>query len=102
LIDRQRSEAGLEYAHPSMMTLANLLSHPELGSHVMSTPHRGSRHSPFVEGSGARACAGAAGIARRDRAMGISMALRPRDVLPDPMAIARSTPWNGAPRVARR
>lgn len=49
LIDRQRSEAGLEYAHPSMMTLANLLSHPELGSHVMSTPvedryiHRSSK-----------------------------------------------------------
>lgn len=49
LIDRQRSEAGLEYAHPSMMALANLLSHPELGSHVMSTPigdrdiHRSSK-----------------------------------------------------------
>ncbi len=49
LIDRQRSEAGLEYAHPSMMTLANLLSHRELGSHVMSTPigdrdiHRSSK-----------------------------------------------------------
>jgi hypothetical protein len=37
LIDRQRSKDGLEYAHPSMMALANLLSHPELGDHVMST-----------------------------------------------------------------
>ena len=49
LIDRQRSEAGLEYAHPSMMALANLLSHPKLGDHVMSTPvgerdiHRSSK-----------------------------------------------------------
>jgi hypothetical protein len=36
-IDRQRSASGLEYAHPAMMALANLLSHPELGEHVMST-----------------------------------------------------------------
>lgn len=49
LVDRQRSVAGLEYAHPSMMALANLLSHPELGTHVMSTPvgdrdiHRSSK-----------------------------------------------------------
>ena len=40
-IDRQRSDAGLEYAHPSMMSLANLLSHSELGTHVMSTPAGG-------------------------------------------------------------
>lgn len=49
LIDRQRSSAGIEYAHPSMMALANLLSHPTLGNHVMSTPvddrriHRASK-----------------------------------------------------------
>lgn len=36
-VDRERSRDGLEYAHPSTMALANLLSHPVLGHHVMST-----------------------------------------------------------------
>jgi len=31
-IDRERSSAGLEYASPCMMALANLLSHPEVGT----------------------------------------------------------------------
>jgi hypothetical protein len=49
LIDRQRSPEGLEYAQPAMMALANLLSHPDLGEHIMSTPvedrmiHRSSK-----------------------------------------------------------
>jgi hypothetical protein len=37
-VDREKSEAGLEYATPCMMALANLLSHPELGTARMSTP----------------------------------------------------------------
>jgi hypothetical protein len=31
-INRYKSEAGLDYADPAMMALANLLSHPELGA----------------------------------------------------------------------
>jgi hypothetical protein len=36
--DRQKSSSGLEYASPCMMALANLLSHPELGTARMATP----------------------------------------------------------------
>lgn len=36
--DRQHAENGLAYAAPSMMALANLLSHPELGTATMSEP----------------------------------------------------------------
>lgn len=43
MIDRQRSASGIEYAHPCMMALANLLSHPELGTHVMSSPIGGRK-----------------------------------------------------------
>lgn len=35
---RLRSEAGLEYATPAMMALANLLSHPEVRDDQMSAP----------------------------------------------------------------
>ena len=38
MIDRQRSPDGVEYAHPTMMALANLLSHRVLVDHVMSAP----------------------------------------------------------------
>lgn len=36
-MDREASEQGLEYATPCMMALANLLSHPTLGSARMTT-----------------------------------------------------------------
>lgn len=36
-IDREASDSGMEYATPCMMALANLLSHPTLGSARMST-----------------------------------------------------------------
>jgi len=35
---RQKSEAGLAYASPAMMALANLLSHPTVGDEVMLAP----------------------------------------------------------------
>ena len=35
---RQRKGGGIEYAHPAMMALANLLSHQTLSDHVMSSP----------------------------------------------------------------
>lgn len=38
MIDRQRSAEGVEYAHPAMMVLANLLSHRTLVHHIMSSP----------------------------------------------------------------
>lgn len=40
---RLRSVEGLEYASPSMMALANLLSHPELGRQRMSDPFKGRK-----------------------------------------------------------
>ena len=43
MIDRERAEGGTEYANPSMMALANLLSHRELKHHVVSSPI-GGRH----------------------------------------------------------
>jgi hypothetical protein len=49
LVDRQRFTNGVHYAHPRMMALANLLSHPQLGEDVMSSPiggreiHRSSK-----------------------------------------------------------
>jgi hypothetical protein len=33
--ERQRSAEGLQYAHPAMMALSNLLSHPRLGPETM-------------------------------------------------------------------
>lgn len=36
--DRQSAQDGLAYAAPSMMALANLLSHPEVGTATMSEP----------------------------------------------------------------
>lgn len=38
MVDRRRGADGIEYAHPAMMALANLLSHRELRHHVMSGP----------------------------------------------------------------
>ena len=38
---RQRRGGGIEYAHPAMMALANLLSHQKLSDHVMSSPIEG-------------------------------------------------------------
>lgn len=38
---RQRLVGGLQYAHPSMMALANLLSHRVLGDEIMSSPVAG-------------------------------------------------------------
>lgn len=37
-LESQTSEAGLGYAHPAMMALANLLSHPRVGPETMSEP----------------------------------------------------------------
>lgn len=38
MIDRQCGADGIEYAHPAMMALANLLSHRELRQQIMSAP----------------------------------------------------------------
>jgi hypothetical protein len=45
-IDRLTSDVGLEYAHPAMMALANLLSHPEVGNaRIESGDMRGTLRS---------------------------------------------------------
>ena len=41
LFERERFDNGLEYATPAMMALANLLSHPTVGTAVTSTPIEG-------------------------------------------------------------
>lgn len=43
LHDRQDTLDGIKYAHPAMMALANLLSHPIVGAARMSSPIRGRR-----------------------------------------------------------
>jgi hypothetical protein len=40
---RKSSDVGIDYAAPELMALANLLSHPSLGTERMSAPIRGRR-----------------------------------------------------------
>jgi hypothetical protein len=42
-VDKQRAHNGLEYAHPAMMALANLVSHEEIGSKRISQAIAGRR-----------------------------------------------------------